>query len=77
MPSELNPAEQAVAQYMASQLMHWLGNRTASKMIRCSPSCVWRWGRGYTTPTKAKFRDLQKAYENVRERYRAQTTQFT
>lgn len=74
--SELNPAEEAVAQFMSAQLMAWVGSRVAARMVGCSPSLLWKWGRGKVSPTMVKFRYLQSAYEDARERYRVQTTQF-
>lgn len=69
MPSELNPAEEAVAQFMASRVTYWLGSRVAAKKLNCSPSLVWRWSHGHVSPTKVRYRQLQKLYETLRSRY--------
>jgi len=63
---ELNAAEEACAQHMSLAVVARLGSRLAAKDVGCCASLLWKWSRGRSSPTKAKFRDLQAVYERLR-----------
>jgi transposase-like protein len=63
---ELNPAEEACAQHMSLAVVAKLGSRLAARDVGVCASLLWKWSRGRSSPTKAKFRELQRVYEQNR-----------
>jgi hypothetical protein len=64
--ARISEPEAATAQFMACKISHALGYRVAAKSIGVSKDLLWKWAHAKHTPTPAKFRMLQSAYEEMK-----------
>lgn len=65
MKIKITKDQEAHAQALAAHISHVLGNSTAAKTMRVSPSLLWRWRHGKTSPTPGSYEKLKAACEKL------------